>query len=43
MLILTTMLITTIIKCYFFNESQEYFVIHGYLVNKLRYKMQVIS
>lgn len=42
MLMLTTMLFITIVDCYFFDGSQGYFIIHGYLVNKVRYKMQVI-
>lgn len=41
MLMLTTMLFITIVDCYFFDGSQGYFIIHGYLVNKLRYKMQL--
>lgn len=42
MLMLTTMLFITIVDYYFFDGSQGYFIIHCYLVNKLRYKMEVI-
>ena len=42
MLVLTTMLFITVVEYYILDWSQVYFIIHGYFVSKLRYKMQAI-
>lgn len=43
MLTLTTMVCITTVEYYFFNGSPEYLIILGYLVKKLKCKMQDTS